>query len=99
MSEDFRIRIELPGEAQAETLLGRLGFDLGSDEAKQLARELEGRRLAVSRDDQILFVYASSPGEAEQARAVVEAELAEEGIQAHVSAARALARERGALVK
>ncbi len=86
MRDDWRIRIELPGEEQAENLLGRLGFDLGSDEAKRLARELEGRRLAVSRDDNELFVYASSPQEAEQARAVVEAELAEEGIQAQVSA-------------
>jgi hypothetical protein len=85
MRDDWRIRIELPGEEQAENLLGRLGFDLGSDEAKRLARELEGRRLAVSRDDNELFVYASSPAEAEQARRIVEAELADEDIEAQVS--------------
>jgi hypothetical protein len=86
MSDNWRIRIELPEESQAETLLGRLGLDLGSDEAKRLAGELEGRRLAVSRDGNELFVYASSPAEAERARGIVEAELAEEGIHARTSA-------------
>jgi hypothetical protein len=86
MSDDWRIRIELPEEQHAEGLLGRLGLDLGSDEARRLAHELEGRRLAVSQDGNELFVYASSPAEAEQARRIVEAELAEEGIEAKVSA-------------
>jgi hypothetical protein len=86
MSDDWRIRIELPEEGHAETLLGRLGLDLGTDEAKRLAEELEGRRLAVSQDDNELFVYASTPAEAEQARRIVEAELAHEGIEAKASA-------------
>jgi hypothetical protein len=86
MKDDWRIRIELPEEGQAESLLDRLGVDFGSEEARQLAQELEGRRLAVSRDEDELFVYASSPAEAERARAIVEAELAEEGIEAHTSA-------------
>jgi hypothetical protein len=84
MSDDFRIRIELPEEGHADALFERLGLGLGSDEARKLARELEGRRLAVSRDGNELFVYASSPPEAEQARQVVQAELAEEGIEARV---------------
>jgi hypothetical protein len=86
MKDDWRIRIELPEEGQAESLLGRLGLDLGTDDAKRLAEELEGRRLAVSRDDNELFVYASSPAEAERARGIVEAELADEGIEARTSA-------------
>jgi hypothetical protein len=85
MSDDWRIRIELQEDQQAETLLGRLGLDLGSDEGRRLAKELEGRRLAVSQDDSHLFVYASTQPEAEQARRIVEAELADEGIQAQVS--------------
>ena len=85
MRDDWRIRIELPEEAQAESLLGRLGLDLGTDEAKRLAHELEGRRLAVSRDGNELFVYASTPAEAERARGIVEAELAEEGVEASTS--------------
>jgi hypothetical protein len=84
MSDDWRIRIEPREAAQAETLLGRLGFDLGSDEAKRLARELEGHRLAVSRDDDMIFVYAESQPEAEQARQIVEAELEDEAIEADV---------------
>jgi hypothetical protein len=86
MSDDWRIRIELPEEGQAESLLGRLGLDLGSDDARRLAEQLEGRRLAVSQDGNELFVYASSPAEAEGARRIVEAELAEEGIEARTSA-------------
>jgi hypothetical protein len=86
MNDDWRIRIELPEEQHAETILGRLGLDLGSDEAKRLAEELEGRRLAVSQDGNELFVYAASAAEAERARGIVEAELADEGIEAHTSA-------------
>ena len=85
MRDDWRIRIELPEEAQAESLLGRLGLDLGTDEAKRLAQELEGRRLAVSRDGNELFVYASTPAEAERARGIVEAELADESVEANTS--------------
>jgi len=85
MRDDWRIRIELPEEAQAESLLGRLGLDLGTDDAKRLAQELEGRRLAVSRDGNELFVYASTPAEAERARGIVEAELADEGVEASTS--------------
>jgi hypothetical protein len=85
MSDDWRIRIKVPEAHHADTLLERLGLDLGSDDAKRLAKELEGRRLAVSQDDQELFVYAASQQEAEQARKIIEAELAEEGIEADTS--------------
>ena len=60
--DDWRIRIELPEEH--ESFLARLGLDLGS-EARDLARELEGRQLAVSQDENDLFVYASTGFEAE----------------------------------
>jgi len=83
MSDDWRIRIELPEEHHAGSLLGRLGFDLGSDEAKRLAAELKGHRLVVSQDDNVVFVYAPAQPQAEQARKIVEAELADEGLQAH----------------
>jgi hypothetical protein len=85
MSDDFRIRIDLEHEQHAETMLDRLRGGPGSAEARRLADELEGRRLAVSRDGPELFVYASSPERAEQARKIVEAELADEGIQAQPS--------------
>lgn len=78
--DDWRIRIELPEEHGAERLLGRFGLDLGS-EARELARELEARRLAVSRDDETVFVYTSSRLEAEQARQVVDVLLREEDLE------------------
>jgi hypothetical protein len=93
MSDDWRIRIEPHEAAHAETLLGRLGFDLGSDDAKRLARELEGHRLAVSRDDDLIFVYAESQAQAEQARQIVEAELEDEAIEAGVDVERWLQEE------
>ena len=81
--DDYRIRVEL-AEEHAHGLLARLGLDLGS-KARELARELEGRRLAVSRDGNEIFVYAASRREAEQAHAVVESELADEGLAARTT--------------
>lgn len=78
--DDWRIRITLP-EQHVETLWERLGLDLSS-EARELARALEGRRLAVSRADDTVFVYAAAAAEAEQALAVVLAELTLEGRRA-----------------
>jgi hypothetical protein len=88
MSDNWRIRIELPEEGNVGTLLSRLGLDLASDEAKRLAKELEGHRLAVSRDDEVVFVYADSQAQAERARQIVEAELADEGIAAEMQVER-----------
>jgi hypothetical protein len=80
--DDYRIRVEL-AEEHAQGLLSRLGLDLGS-ETRELARELEGRRLAVSYDEDEVFVYSASPQEAERARAIVESLLREEGVDARV---------------
>ena len=74
--DDWRIRIELEEETHAGDLLARLGFDLGS-EARELARELEAWRLAVSREGSVVYVYVSSALEAERARTIVVAELRE----------------------
>ena len=94
MRDDWRIRIQLLESEQAETLLGRLGLDLGSEEARRLASELEGHRLAVSRDGETIFVYAESQAEAEQARAIVQAELADEGLAGAIDVERWLADEK-----
>jgi hypothetical protein len=77
--DDWRIRIELE-EEHAGGFLTRLGHGLGS-QASELAKELEQHRLAVSRDDETIFVYASARLQAEQAQKVVEAELQEAGIE------------------
>ena len=73
--DDWRIRIELEEDSAAEQFLHRLGLDLGS-EARELAQELEARRLAVSRDSDTVFVYTPTGLEAERAREVVEQDLA-----------------------
>jgi hypothetical protein len=83
VNDDWRIKIEV-AEEHADSLVERLGLDLGS-EARELAKELEGRRLVVSREDETIFVYAGSRSEAEQAHAVIDAELRETGIEARVS--------------
>ena len=83
MNDDWRIKIDV-AEEHAHGFLDRIGVELGS-EARELAKELEGRRLVVSRDDETIFVYASSRGEAEHARAIVEAELREVGARVTVS--------------
>src|SRR5207248_923759 len=82
MADDWRIRIELE-EEHAPGLLERLGFEL-SDEASELAQELAKQRLAVSSDDDEVFVYAGSHTEAESARAVIEAELRDLAVDATV---------------
>ena len=93
MSDDWRIRIELGETAHAYTLLGRLGLDLGSDEAQRLAKELQGHRLAVSNDEDTVFVYVDSGAQTEPARKIVEAELQDEGIGAEVVTERWLPEE------
>ncbi len=77
--DDWRIRIELEGE-RAGGFLERLGLDLGS-RARELAKELEDERLAVSRDGETIFVYAPSRLQARQAQKVIEVELDDAGIK------------------
>lgn len=75
--DDWRVHVELE---DAHRFLLRIGLDISAP-AKDLARELAERRLPVSRDDDTVFVYASTGREAEQARKVVEVELGELGLQ------------------
>jgi hypothetical protein len=76
--DDWRIRIELPDEEGARGFLDRLGLSTG--DAEELANELRAHRLAVSRDGDTVFVYASSGMQAEQASRIVERELEDEGM-------------------
>jgi hypothetical protein len=76
--DDWRLRIKLT-EPERRDLLGRL--HLWESEAHELAHELKQRRLAVTEQDDIVLVYASSSLELEQARAVIEQELDEIGAQ------------------
>jgi hypothetical protein len=82
--DDFRIRIQV-GE-HGESLLERLGVEFGG-EAAELARELEQRRLAVSRDGDEVFVYAATRAEAVRAGELIDAVLREHSIDAEVGLA------------
>ena len=81
--DDWRLRIDLE-EGGAAELLDRIGVELGS-EASELARDLEQRRLAVSRDGDTVFVYAGTRTEIERAKEVVDAELSRHGLHAEES--------------
>ena len=84
-NDDWRIRIEVEEEEHASGFLDRLTGNLGSGGARARRRP-EAHRLAISRDDDTIFVYAATRAAAEQAHAVVEAELREHGIEARTSA-------------
>lgn len=73
-SDDWRLRIEL-GEASGSELLERLG--LVRTDADELAHELEESRLAVTHDDDTVFVYAPTSLELERAKSVIQRELDE----------------------
>ena len=76
--DDWRIRIELPDEADAQDLLGRLG--LRQSGAEELADDLREHRLAVSQDGDTVFVYAATGMQAEQAARIIESELDDQGL-------------------
>jgi len=76
--DDWRLRIEL-GSQGAHGLLGMLG--LVDTDADELAHGLRDERLAVTRDEDTVFVYASSHPQLERARAAIDAQLAKLGIE------------------
>ena len=83
-NDDWRIRIEVEEEEHAAGFLDRLTGDL-DEEARDLAKDLESHRLAVSRDGDTIFVYAASQAAAEQALLVVDAQLRANNIEARTS--------------
>src|SRR6266576_5171153 len=82
-NDDWRITVEVE-EEHAPGFFDRLTGDLGS-EARELASNLQAHRLAVSRDENTIYVYAATRAAAEQAHAVVEAVLREQGTEASTS--------------
>jgi hypothetical protein len=72
VKDDWRLRIDFP---DPEGFLDRLRHA----EARELADDLRGHRLAVTRDDDTVFVYAPNRLQAEQAQALVEREVGDEG--------------------
>src|SRR5262245_15778628 len=78
--DDWRVRVEMQEERHATDFLARLGLDLGS-EARELAKELEDHRLAVSNDEDTVFVYAATREAARSARQVDDAERKERDLE------------------
>ncbi|MDQ2966726.1 MAG: hypothetical protein M3R37_00180 [Actinomycetota bacterium] len=76
--DDWRVRIELSDEGDAQDLLGRLG--LRQSGADELADELREHRLAVSQNGETVFVYAATSMQAEQAARIIESELNDQGL-------------------
>ena len=76
-NEDWRFRFEL-GEEGAHGLLGHLG--LVDTDADELARDLRHARLAVTRDEETVFVYAASQSQLELARPSIVSALDSLGI-------------------
>lgn len=66
-ADDYRVRITCE---DAQGLLENL--HLSSSAAEELAGELKGRRLAVTRDDDTVFVYAETRAQAEAVLPFVE---------------------------
>jgi len=84
-NEDWRIHVELEQDGdQGADFFERLTGGLG-DEARELAKALSGEHLAVSRDDNELFVYAPTKKQAEHAHAVIEAQLRDRELEATIS--------------
>jgi hypothetical protein len=80
MAEDWRVRVTLQGDWSHDRL-----------EARTVADDVStamGDRVAVSRDDDELFLYASTKEAARAAEQVVRADLADHGSQATVDLTR-----------
>lgn len=76
--DDWRLRVEIPEDGSG--LLDRLG--LIHTEADELAGELKDSKLAVTHDDDTVFVYAKTAVELDRAKALIERELAAAGVHA-----------------
>ena len=72
--DDWRLRIELGSEG-ARGLLGLLG--LVDTDADDLAHDLRDQRLAVTHDEDTVFVYAASQAQLDQAMPTIESKLAQ----------------------
>ena len=84
VADDWRVRVELADDAARREFTGLLQDGL-SPLGADLAQTLEGGHVSISGDDGNLFVYADSPQQAENAHAVILAELEHHAIVATTS--------------
>ena len=84
MADDWRVRVELANDDARQEFTGLLQDGL-SPLGADLAQGLEGGHVSISGDDENLFIYADSPQQAENAHAVILAELEHHGLVATTS--------------
>jgi len=84
VADDWRVRVELAND-DARREFTRLLQDGLSPLGADLAQALEGGHVSISGDERNLFVYADSPQQAENAHAVIIAELEHHTIVATTS--------------
>jgi len=84
VADDWRVRVELADDDARQEFTGLLQDGL-SPLGADLAQGLEGGHVSISGDDENLFIYADSPQQAENAHAVILAELEHHGLVATTS--------------
>jgi len=84
VADDWRVRVELADDDARRKFTGLLQDGL-SPLGADLAQALDGGHVSISGDDANLFVYADSPRQAENAHAVILAELEHHAIVATTS--------------
>ena len=81
MADDWRVRVTLESEESRGSFSRLLGHEL-SPEGEELAKALSGQHLAVSGQDNDLFVYADTRRQASHAHSLIAAELGHHGFEA-----------------
>ncbi|MEP6892654.1 MAG: hypothetical protein ABI927_02640 [Gaiellaceae bacterium] len=81
MADDWRVRVVLEDDESRGAFSRLLGHEFGPD-GEELAKALSGQHLAVSGEDNNLFVYANTRRQADHAHSLIGSELRHHGIEA-----------------
>ena len=81
MADDWRVRVVLEDDESRSAFSRLLGHELSPD-GEELAKALSGQQLAVSGEDNNLFVYASTRRQADHAHSLIGSELRHHGFEA-----------------
>lgn len=82
MADDWRVRVVLKDEESRGIFSQHLGHGL-SPAGDELAKALEGQHLAVSGEENNLFVYADTKRQADQAHSLISSELQHHALEHH----------------
>lgn len=81
MADDWRIRVEFEDDESRGAFSRLLGHELTSD-GEELAKALEGQHLAVSGEDNNLFVYTNTRRQADHAHSLIASGLRHHALEA-----------------